>query len=92
MRDTGIVTHRENGAFCYSFVPQAPPPGYPSREPRGPGNGERHRVTVMGPGVTPIVQWEGAGLGRYNAASDRVFNRLFDALVGANDRVCTRER
>ena len=88
-RDTGIVTHRGNGAFCYSFVAQAPPPGYPSREPRGPGNGERHRVTVMGPGVTPVVQWEGEGLDRYSAASDRVFNRRFDQLVGANDRVCT---
>jgi hypothetical protein len=91
-RDTGIVTHPRNGAFCYSFVPQAPPPGYPSREPRGPGNGERHRVTVMGPGVTPIVQWEGEGLGRYNAASDGVFNRRFDQLVGLEDRLCRPER
>jgi hypothetical protein len=91
-RDTGIVTHRGNGAFCYSFVAQAPPPGYPSREPRGPGNGERHRVRVMGPGVTPIVEWEGEGLHRYSAASDRVFNRRFDRLVGPSDRVCTRER
>jgi hypothetical protein len=91
-RDTGIVTHRPNGAFCYSFVAQAPPPGYPSREPRGPGNGERHRVTVMGPGVTPVVQWEGEGLRRYDAASDRAFNREFDRLVGAEDRVCAPER
>jgi hypothetical protein len=91
-RDTGIVTHPRNGAFCYSFVPQAPPPGYPSREPRGPGNGERHRVTVMGPGVTPIVQWEGEGLRRYSAASDRVFNRRFDRLVGPNDELCRPER
>ena len=30
-RDTGIVTHLRNGAFCYSFVAQAPPPGYPSK-------------------------------------------------------------
>ncbi len=91
-RDTGIVTHRRNGAFCYSFVAQAPPPGYPSSEPRGPGNGERHRVRVMGPGVTPVVEWEGAGLRRYSAASDRVFNKRFDRLVGPSDRVCTRER
>lgn len=91
-RDTGIVTHQRNGAFCYSFVAQVPPPGYPSREPRGPGNGERHRVTVMGPGVTPVVQWEGVGLRRYDAASDQVFNRLFDRLVGPDDRVCARER
>ncbi|MEA2386413.1 MAG: hypothetical protein QOJ22_587 [Thermoleophilaceae bacterium] len=91
-RDTAIVTHQRNGAFCYSFVAQVPPPGYPSREPRGPGNGERHRVTVMGPGVTPVVQWEGAGLHRYDVASDQAFNRLFDRLVGPEDRVCTRER
>ena len=67
-RDTAIVTHQRNGAFCYSFVAQVPPPGYPSREPRGPGNGERHRVTVMGPGVTPIVRWEGKGLFHYDVA------------------------
>ena len=91
-RDTGIVTHRPNGAFCYSFVAQVPPPGYPSREPRGPGNGERHRVTVMGPGVTPVVQWEGEGLHRYDAASDRVFDKMFDRLVGPDDKVCAPER
>ena len=89
-RDTGDRHSPRNGAFCYSFVAQAPPPGYPSREPRGPGNGERHRVTVMGPGVTPVVQWEGEGLGRYNAASDRVFNRRFDQLVGPDDKSAPR--
>ena len=89
-RDTGIVTHLRNGAFCYSFVAQVPPPGYPSKEPRGPGNGERHRVTVMGPGVTPIVRWEGEGLGRYNAVADQAFNRLFDQWVGPDDKVCAR--
>jgi hypothetical protein len=90
--DAGKVTHSRNGAFCYSFVPQVPPPGYPSREPRGPGNGERHRVTAMGPGVTPVVRWEGAGLGRYDRARDAVFNELFDRLVGPADKVCTNER
>ena len=91
-RDTGIVTHVGNGAFCYSFVPQALPPGYPSREVRGPGNGQRHRVTVMGPGVTPIVQWEGAGLGRYDSSADRAFNTLFDRLIGPTDDLCRAER
>jgi hypothetical protein len=90
-RDTAIVTHVRNGAFCYSFVPQKPPPGYPSDDPRGPGNGERHRVTVAGPGVTPIVQWEGPGLGVYDHRRDELFNRLFDRLL-RDDRVCTRER
>jgi len=90
--DTAIVTHTRNGAFCYSFAPQAPPPGYPSRTPRGPGNGERHRLTVMGPGVTPVVRWEGKGLGRDDRGRDAEFNRRFDQLVGPDDRVCARER
>jgi len=68
------------------------PRDYPSRDLRGPGNGDRHRVTVMGPGVTPIVPWEGAGLRSYDAGSDRVFNALFDRLVGPADDACTRER
>ncbi len=36
-----------------------------------PARGERHRVTVMGPGVTPDVQWEGAALGSYDRAGRR---------------------
>ena len=91
-RDTGIVTHVRNGAFCYSFVPQTPPPGYPTAELRGPGNGERHRVTVMGPGVTPIVQWEAPGLQGYDPAADDAFDALFDRLVGPDDGVCRSER
>ena len=89
--DAGKAAHIRNGGFCYSFVPQVPPPGYPSREPRGPGNGERHRVTVMGPGVTPVVRWEGPGLGPYDATRDALFNRLFDSWLGG-DRVCAPER
>ena len=44
--------------------------GYPSNEPRGPGLGDRHRLTVMGPGVTPVVRWEGARLGAYDRMRD----------------------
>ena len=90
--DAGKVAHSRNGAFCYSFVPQLTPPGYPTREVRPPGNGERHRVSVMGPGVTPVLQWEGAALGRYGAAQDAVFNESFDRIVGPGDRVCIPER
>ena len=46
----------------------------------------------MGPGVTPIVQWEGAGLGRYDSSADRAFNTLFDRLVGPSDDACRAER
>ena len=87
------MLHVGNGAFCYSFVPQVPPAGYPgSRAPRGPAIGDAHRVTVMGPGVTPDVQWEGPPLGPFDAARDATFNALFDRLVGPNDKVCTNER
>ena len=90
--DAGKVLHLVNGAFCYSFVPQVPPPGYPDRAPRGPAIGDAHRVTVMGPGVTPDVQWQGPPLGAYDAARDATFNALFDRVVGPNDKVCTNER
>jgi len=90
--DAGKVLHLRNGAFCYSFVPQAPPPGYPDDQPRGPGNGDLERVTVLGPGVTPDVQWEGPGLGKYNRVQDEAYNSLFDQLVGSDDKVCANER
>src|SRR5215218_5460301 len=80
-RDTAVSTHQGNGGFCYSFVPQAPPPGYPSAAPRAAGKAARQRVTVIGPGVTPIVQWEGAGLGRYDPVRDQAFNSVFDRML-----------
>jgi hypothetical protein len=91
-RDAAKVAHLRNGGFCFSFVPQKPPPGYPSDEIRPPGNGDRHRVTVMGPGVTPLIRWEGVGLGAYDPDKDQVYNRLFDRIIGPDDKVCTRER
>ena len=97
-RDTAINTHRANGAFCYTFVAQSPPGGYPgtkggypSDEPRGPGLGGRHRITVSGPGVTPIVRWEGARLGAYDSVQDAAINRVFDDVLGG-DQKCAAER
>ena len=90
-RDSAVNTHRPSGAFCYTFVAQPPPPGYPSTGPRGPGLGQRHRVTVMGPGVTPIVRWEGSRLGTYNAVHDARINRVFDQVLGSDKR-CEPER
>jgi hypothetical protein len=92
-RDGAKVLHTRNGAFCYSFVPQTPPPGYPDTGLRGPAPGEVERVTVMGPGVTPDVQWTGPGLlGTYDPEQDAAFNRLFDDLVGPDDGICKNER
>lgn len=89
--DTAIATHSGNGGFCYSFVPQAPPSGYPSSRPHGRGLGERYRVSVMGPGVTPVVQWEGSRLGAYDAGANSEATRTFDTLLGG-DRHCAPER
>jgi hypothetical protein len=90
--DAGKVLHVGNGAFCYSFVPQVPPAGYPDHRPRGPAIGDMHRATVMGPGVTPDVQWVGPPLGAFDPVRDAAFNDLFDKLVGPNDKVCKKER
>jgi hypothetical protein len=91
-RDAGLVARLRSGGFCFSFVPQKPPPGYPDDRIRPAGNGDRHRVTVMGPGVTPILRWEGPDLGPYDRERDAVYNRLFDRIFDANDEVCARER
>lgn len=90
-RDGAKVTHVGNGGFCYSFAPlPRPPHGYPE-VPTVSGKGERHRITVMGPGVTPDIQWEGAALGPYDPEADRAFNELFDSLLGGDD-ACKAER
>jgi hypothetical protein len=90
-REAAKVTHAQSGGFCYSFAPIPPPNGYPAVMPKVPGNGKRHRVTAVGPGLTPDVQWEGAGLGPYDPAGDASLNASFDRLL-AGDRSCASER
>ena len=90
-RESGIVTHRPTGTFCHSFVPQQPFPGYPDQRVRPAAPGERYRVTVMGPGVTPVVTWEGAGLTDQDRSRDGDFDALFDRIM-AGDRRCAGER
>jgi hypothetical protein len=89
--DTAIATHPGNGGFCYSFVPQEPPAGYPSTKPNGNGLGTSYRVSVMGPGVTPIVQWVGQKLGPYDAAQNAGATQEFDQILGG-DAHCAPER
>lgn len=91
-RESGILVHRPTGTFCHSFVPQKIFPGYPDAgkmRPAAPG--KKYRVTVMGPGVTPVVQWEGASLGRYDKAEDERINERFDEVM-AGDEICKGER
>ncbi len=58
---------------------------------RPPAPGERHRVTVSGPGVTPVLQVEVAGLTSADRPRDVEFNAVFDRVM-ADDRICAPER
>ncbi len=89
--DTAIGTHPGNGGFCFTFVAQAPPPGYPSTTPNGNGLGTRYRVSAIGPGVTPIVQWEAARLTVHDPVQEAAAASAFDTILGG-DRHCAPER
>jgi len=89
--DTAISTHLGDGGFCYSFVPQAPPLGYPGTTPLGNGLGVQYRVSVAGPGVLPIVQWVGQRLTQVDPAAQTAARQRFDEILG-NDTHCAPER
>jgi hypothetical protein len=90
-REAGILTHRNTGTFCHSFVPQRPFAWYPSHELRPAAPGARYRVTVSGPGVTPVLQVEVPGLAAADRSRDAEFNAEFDRVM-AGDRLCAPER
>jgi hypothetical protein len=90
-RESGILTHRGTGTFCHSFVPQRPFAGYPSRVVRPAAAGERHRITVGGPGVMPVMQVELAGLTRADVERDDELNAVFDRVM-SGDKTCAGER
>jgi hypothetical protein len=60
-RENSFLTHGPNGTFCYGFYPHGPHPS---------GKGTQYRVTVMGPGVTPDVMWQGPAPPPYNAQTE----------------------
>ena len=71
-RENAFLTHRGSGAFCYGVYPSAPG--------RAAGKGERYRATVIGPGVTPDVMWEGAAPGPFDRQLDLLANERIRAL------------
>jgi hypothetical protein len=77
-RENSFLTHKPTGAFCYGFYPRA---GRPA------GKGRRYRATVVGPGVTPDVFWEGPAPGPYDAARDAAANAEQRQLF-AGDKRC----
>jgi hypothetical protein len=91
-RESGILAHRGTGTLCHSFVEQTVFSHYPGaggKRPAAPGS--RYRATVMGPGVTPVVQAEASGRGAYDRVADAAMNSVFDRVM-AGDRVCAGER
>jgi hypothetical protein len=72
LRENSFVSHGPPGMFCYGFYARNPWQGgytHPRSTPnakRGPGTGELYRITAPGPGVTPDVMWQGAGLHPYD--------------------------
>jgi hypothetical protein len=94
-RESGILLHTPNGTFCHSFVPQKPFPGYPSDKLRPAAPGDRYRVTLAGPGVTPLIQWEDAGVSPWTGTADQqatqaAANALWGQFMSA-DTQCAPE-
>ena len=95
-RETSIVFRNPTGSFCYAFYPtnDVSLPGRPSRPA---GNGARYRISVIGPGVTPDVEAEVAGIGRYDANDPRKVAyeqqqlALYDEVT-AGDAFCATQR
>ena len=83
-RENAFLAHRPTGIFCYGFYPFTK---------RGPGNGEKYRLNVVGPGVTPDVSVVVPGLHDYdrNNSADVVYERqqnaLLDSILGV-DKKC----
>lgn len=95
-RENSFLAHRPNGNFCYGFYPHDPYAGYPSGPRRPAGNGKRYRMTAMGPGVTPIVAWEGDGLPDWDpgnpdlTALDADMDALADTIHAGDDQCKAR--
>jgi hypothetical protein len=77
-RENSFLAHRPTGAFCYGFYPH---------DGRPAGTGTRYRATVIGPGVSPDVMWQGAAPGAFDAARDAAANDRQRTLF-RGDRLC----
>jgi hypothetical protein len=74
-RENSFVVHNPSGMFCYAFYPYSTYQGYPKQRTKAlVGNGERHRLTLSGPGVTPDIAWVGPGLEDYNGTVPSLFS------------------
>lgn len=78
LRENSFLAHNPVGSFCYGFYPHGSHPA---------GNGERYRATIIGPGVTPDILWQGVAPGLYDKTSQDAANLLIPAL---DDPLCKR--
>ncbi|HEX4519978.1 MAG TPA: hypothetical protein VH063_10400 [Gaiellaceae bacterium] len=76
-RENSFLTHRTAGSFCYGFYPHGSRPS---------GKGTQYRASVIGPGVTPDLMWEGAAPGRFDPQQEATSLALEKQL---GDRLCT---
>ena len=85
-RENSFLTHTGTGAFCYGFF---------SHGARPIGKGEKYRATIIGPGLTPDMFWQGSSPGPYSREIDLVANdeirALGDGLCKANRRTRSLE-
>lgn len=87
-RENSFVARKPSGHFCYGFYPRETD-GRGRTDSRGEvtGRGQRYRITVIGPGVTPDVVWEGTGLPDFDPANpahvslEQQFNALRTQLA-----------
>jgi hypothetical protein len=77
-RENSFLTHKNAGTFCYGFYPHGSRPA---------GAGERYRATIIGPGVTPDVMWQGQPLGPYDKALDATLREEQHQLY-TSDTLC----
>jgi hypothetical protein len=78
-RENSFVAHKGTGVFCYGFFPHGARPS---------GMGTRYRATVIGPGVTPDVYWEGPAPGAYDKAFDLAQHEAQKSLYAGGERLC----
>ena len=88
-RENSFLAHNPNGNFCYGFFGGRANPRSPGAKLQG--NGERYRISVIGPGVTPDIRWEGVGLPRFDATNPEHTTReremnAWRAELAAGDR------
>ncbi len=97
-RENSFVAHNPTGIWCYGFF-QFDPSKYPHPKGikgpmlRGPGNGQKYRLSANGPGVAPDVSVVVPGLHDYNPADqadveyERQQNAILDSILGP-DKLC----